>query len=200
MGYAAYVGRVGALAVALGVGWAIASTPGVAWAEPGSSPSSSDSADPGAKNPGDRKPSSGAGTSGGGGTSSGVGTGSQPGTSGGSAIPVGPVPVGRARYRARRPPRMVTTGIEGPVTRAPRRGTPGSRRSRPLTPPGRRPGRRRWAVPVVRTHRVPPRVAVRPPVLGGGVARPGTADPGAVASEGGGNGTAARADVARAAR
>ena len=34
MGYAAYIGRVGALAVALGVGVAVATTPGVAWAEP----------------------------------------------------------------------------------------------------------------------------------------------------------------------
>ena len=34
MGYAIYIGRVGALAVALGVGVAVASTPGVAWAEP----------------------------------------------------------------------------------------------------------------------------------------------------------------------
>lgn len=35
LGYARYVGRVGALAVALGVGLAIATTPGVAWAEDG---------------------------------------------------------------------------------------------------------------------------------------------------------------------
>jgi hypothetical protein len=34
MGYAKHVGRVGALAVALGVGVAVASTPGVAWAGP----------------------------------------------------------------------------------------------------------------------------------------------------------------------
>jgi len=34
MGYATYVGRVGALAVALGVGMAVASTPGIALAEP----------------------------------------------------------------------------------------------------------------------------------------------------------------------
>ncbi len=34
MGYARYVGRVGALAVALGVGAAVASTPGTAWATP----------------------------------------------------------------------------------------------------------------------------------------------------------------------
>ena len=52
MRYAAYVGRVGALAVALGIGSAIASTPGVAWAEPDPSPRSSDSADPGAEEPG----------------------------------------------------------------------------------------------------------------------------------------------------
>ena len=33
MGYARYIGRVGALAVALGIGTAVASTPGVAWAD-----------------------------------------------------------------------------------------------------------------------------------------------------------------------
>ena len=33
MGYAKHVGRVGALAVALGIGAAVATTPGVAWAE-----------------------------------------------------------------------------------------------------------------------------------------------------------------------
>jgi len=33
MGYATYVGRVGALAVALGIGAAVATTPGVAWAD-----------------------------------------------------------------------------------------------------------------------------------------------------------------------
>ncbi|MGE2722298.1 Ig-like domain-containing protein [Mycolicibacterium celeriflavum] len=36
MGYGRYVGRVGTLAVALGVGFAIASSPGLAWAEDGS--------------------------------------------------------------------------------------------------------------------------------------------------------------------
>jgi YVTN family beta-propeller protein len=41
MGYARYVGRVGALAVALGVGAAVASTPGVAWAEPDAGSTSS---------------------------------------------------------------------------------------------------------------------------------------------------------------
>ena len=42
MGNATYIGRVGALAVALGVGVAVANTPGVAWAEPSdSSPSGS---------------------------------------------------------------------------------------------------------------------------------------------------------------
>ena len=34
MGYATHIGRVGALAVALGIGAAVANTPGVAWAEP----------------------------------------------------------------------------------------------------------------------------------------------------------------------
>ena len=42
-GYAKYVGRVGALAVALGVGGAVATTPGAAWAD---DPSSSDSSSP----------------------------------------------------------------------------------------------------------------------------------------------------------
>ncbi|MCV7281362.1 alkaline phosphatase family protein [Mycolicibacterium flavescens] len=44
MGYARYIGRVGALAVTLGVGVAVASTPGIAYAdETGSSPSASGS-------------------------------------------------------------------------------------------------------------------------------------------------------------
>ncbi len=34
MSYAMHVGRVGALAVALGIGLAVANTPGVAWAAP----------------------------------------------------------------------------------------------------------------------------------------------------------------------
>ncbi|MGB3356311.1 MAG: Ig-like domain-containing protein [Mycobacterium sp.] len=41
MGYANYVGRVGALAVALGIGTAVASMPGVAWADPDAGVSSS---------------------------------------------------------------------------------------------------------------------------------------------------------------
>jgi YVTN family beta-propeller protein len=48
MGYARYVGRVGGLAVALGVGVAVVTTPGAAWAEPtdnGSSNSSNSSSD-----------------------------------------------------------------------------------------------------------------------------------------------------------
>jgi DNA-binding beta-propeller fold protein YncE len=53
MGYAKHVGRVGALAVALGIGAAVATTPGVAWAEgpddPGvEAPKSPDAGDPGA--------------------------------------------------------------------------------------------------------------------------------------------------------
>lgn len=43
MGYARYVGRVGGLAVALGVGVAVATTPGVAWAGPSDTGSSSTS-------------------------------------------------------------------------------------------------------------------------------------------------------------
>lgn len=49
MGYAQYVGRVGALAVALGVGAAVATTPGIAWADdgsPASPPSAGADADP----------------------------------------------------------------------------------------------------------------------------------------------------------
>ena len=39
MGYARHIGRVGALAVTLGVGAAIANTPGIAYADsPGASP------------------------------------------------------------------------------------------------------------------------------------------------------------------
>ena len=41
MGHARYIGRVGALAVALGIGAAVANTPGVAWAEPDSTANSS---------------------------------------------------------------------------------------------------------------------------------------------------------------
>ena len=43
MGYSTYIGRVGALAVALGIGAAVANTPGVAWAEPSDSNSSGSS-------------------------------------------------------------------------------------------------------------------------------------------------------------
>ncbi len=43
MGYARYVGRVGGLAVALGVGIAVATTPGVAWAGPSDTGSTSSS-------------------------------------------------------------------------------------------------------------------------------------------------------------
>ena len=41
MGHARHIGRVGALAVALGIGAAVANTPGVAWAEPDSTANSS---------------------------------------------------------------------------------------------------------------------------------------------------------------
>ena len=47
MGYVRYVGRVGALAVALGVGSAVATMPGVALAEPSDSSSSSSSSSSG---------------------------------------------------------------------------------------------------------------------------------------------------------
>ena len=46
MGHARYIGRVGALAVTLGVGVAMAATPGVAYAEPASGSSSSESSSP----------------------------------------------------------------------------------------------------------------------------------------------------------
>ena len=133
MGYAAYVGRVGALAVALGIATAVANTPGMAWAEPGSSPSSSGSSDPGAKNPdaGSRRR-----------------VRRRPGVAWGRRVrvrvrsrghrrdrpmPVGPVRVGRPRSRgARRGPRVVTIGM--PMTRVPR---PKPRRRRPLIPPSR---------------------------------------------------------------
>jgi hypothetical protein len=45
MGYSSYVGRVGALAVALGIGSAIANGAGVAWAETGSEANDTSSAD-----------------------------------------------------------------------------------------------------------------------------------------------------------
>ena len=41
MGYVRHIGRVGALAVALGVGMAVATTPGIAYAEPSDSGSAS---------------------------------------------------------------------------------------------------------------------------------------------------------------
>ena len=43
MGYANQIGRVGALAVTLGVGWAVASAPGIAHAEPSAAAASSES-------------------------------------------------------------------------------------------------------------------------------------------------------------
>jgi hypothetical protein len=45
MGHAKYIGRVGGLAVALGVGVAVATTPGVAWAGPSDSGSSNPTSD-----------------------------------------------------------------------------------------------------------------------------------------------------------
>ena len=50
MGYAKYVGRVGGLAVALGVGMAVATTPGIAWADDTASASSADAGTAGATN------------------------------------------------------------------------------------------------------------------------------------------------------
>jgi hypothetical protein len=86
MGYARHIGRVGALAVALGVGAAVASAPGIAYADPAGD-SSSDSSSSGAASG-----TSSSGTSGG--TSSGGSTAgsSKPGggTSGSSASTSGP--------------------------------------------------------------------------------------------------------------
>src|SRR5437899_9274239 len=57
VGYVRYVGRVGALAVALGVGWAAATTPGVALAEPtDSSATSSASTSPADSSSANEKP------------------------------------------------------------------------------------------------------------------------------------------------
>lgn len=52
MGYATYIGRVGALAVALGVGMALASTPGIASAEPTSGSETSGSSSSAPESPG----------------------------------------------------------------------------------------------------------------------------------------------------
>ncbi len=61
MGYARYVGRVGALAVTLGVGLAMANTPGIAYAQPsGSSSAATDSSSTGKSSPTTRKSSTGA--------------------------------------------------------------------------------------------------------------------------------------------
>lgn len=54
MGYANHIGRVGALAVTLGVGWAVASAPGVAYADTsGSSDASQSSTSEKARTSGD---------------------------------------------------------------------------------------------------------------------------------------------------
>ena len=64
MGYARHVGRVGALAVALGVGVAVASTPGIAYADPAGD-SSSDSSASGAASGTSSSGTSSSGTAGG---------------------------------------------------------------------------------------------------------------------------------------
>ncbi|MCW2557535.1 MAG: hypothetical protein JWP55_1499, partial [Mycobacterium sp.] len=56
--YAKYVGRIGALAVSLGVGVAVATTPGVAWAAPDADSDPGASAAPGPKTSPDSKPDS----------------------------------------------------------------------------------------------------------------------------------------------
>ena len=63
MGSAKYIGRVGGLAVALGVGMAIASTPGVAWADDTSSASSAQTPGPGDATAGGASESEGTSTS-----------------------------------------------------------------------------------------------------------------------------------------
>ena len=52
MGYARHIGRVGALAVTLGVGVAIATTPGISYAGPSGSSTSSDSSSSGTSSSG----------------------------------------------------------------------------------------------------------------------------------------------------
>ncbi|WP_184438176.1 Ig-like domain-containing protein, partial [Mycobacterium sp. AZCC_0083] len=54
--YAKYVGRIGALAVSLGVGVAVATTPGMAWAAPDADSDPGASASPGPKTSPDSKP------------------------------------------------------------------------------------------------------------------------------------------------
>lgn len=94
MGYARHVGRVGALAVALGVGLAVASSPGVAFADPGDS-SSDGSSSSGADASG--AGASGAGASGAGGAGGGSAPeGSSPGASTGGAAPTGATTSGAA--------------------------------------------------------------------------------------------------------
>src|SRR5262249_60941814 len=67
--YARYIGRIGALAVALGISGAVATTPAVAWADEPSPPASSSSS------PSESNPASGsAGPAGSGGSSSAKGT------------------------------------------------------------------------------------------------------------------------------
>src|SRR5262245_44091925 len=67
--YTRYIGRIGALAVALGISGAVATTPAVAWADEPSTPDSSSSS------PSESNPASGsAGPAGSGGSSSAKGT------------------------------------------------------------------------------------------------------------------------------
>ena len=63
MGYARHIGRVGALAVTLGVGVAMASTPGIAYADPAASDSSSASSSTSSSSPNSKKSSTGTGSS-----------------------------------------------------------------------------------------------------------------------------------------
>jgi hypothetical protein len=58
MGMDRYVGRVGALAVALGIGSAVAAMPGVAWAEPDSAPSQTSTGTPARDTASAQKPDS----------------------------------------------------------------------------------------------------------------------------------------------
>ena len=83
MGYANYVGRVGGLAVALGVGVAVATTPGVAWAGPSDSGSSSSTSD-------SKSSGSPSGSNGGSGSNEGAASES-PGESGGEDAGLGAV-------------------------------------------------------------------------------------------------------------
>jgi hypothetical protein len=101
MGYARYIGRVGALAVTLGVGAAMASGPGVAYAEPSSSMSStSDSSTTGKSSSTTGKSSSTTGKASSGTASSGSDAASQDGPDGKGVSSSDPTPPSGATDRS----------------------------------------------------------------------------------------------------